>query len=451
MSHFPKNILILGAGSSGIAAAKLAAKQKNIVTLLDEKTPNNANLLFKELQGYPVQQVMNFNKKQFPDTYDLIIVSPGIALDCKLGRLAAASGAPICSELAYAAQYCPWPMLAITGTNGKTTTVEMLTHCLNTAQKKAIAGGNIGLPLSQIILDAPPLDYVILEISSFQLEQSPPEKLHPQAAAVLNITPDHLNRHHDFETYKQLKLSILKNSKTTLAVYHENLQVSLPNLHGITFSAQPHSKADFQYQKNALGQQKEKKFCPLIQTDQLPFIGLHNYENALAVLAIAFSIGIAPESMLPGLKTFRTGAHRIEKIAQHNGVTYINDSKATNVDAVIQALLSIGKDSPKIILIAGGVDKKCSLKELVPYLQKFVKQIYLIGACRDRLNQSWQTVVSTHICESLEDAVQHSVATAKDGDIVLLSPACASQDMFKSYIERGNVFTNAVKRMTAQL
>ena len=435
-----KKILILGAGNSGRSAAKLAKQQGDSVTLLDSGSP--------EIKLDGVEIVTGNEAEKWSGQADLVIYSPGIPLGSRLDEIGIATGAPRISELAYGASFLTCPILAVTGTNGKTTTVEMLEHCLNAAGHRTIAAGNIGLPISEVVASGTTPDILVAEVSSFQLEH--PGGFAPTAATILNITPDHLVRHHTMEKYIEAKLSIFASPATKCSLNEETLQIkqistSLHNRIIVSFSAASNSTANFHVEDGWLVKAaKEGTIFRLVKVSELPFSGTHNLENALAALALSDTAGIDALTLAPHLKTFHTGAHRLQKVAQIGGTIFIDDSKATNVDALIKALQAL-KDNPetafrKIALIAGGVDKECTLDEAIPFLKESVNDVFLIGQCAKRLHASWGQFVNTHVCTSMDEAVRLAYASLEDDGIVLLSPACASQDMYRDYAQRGDDF-----------
>ena len=438
-----KNILILGAGNSGKSAARLARQQGNAVTLLDSGTP--------DVQIDGVQVVTGKAAEAWSGHADLVIYSPGIPLGSRLDEIGCATGAPRISELAYGASFLKCPILAVTGTNGKTTTVEMLEHCLNAAGHRTIAAGNIGLPISEVVASDATPDILVAEVSSFQLEH--PGSFAPTAATILNIMPDHLVRHHTMQAYIDAKLSIFASSTTKCSINDATLQINqvANSLHSriiVSFSAASNSKATFRLEDGWLVKAGEKGTPHrLVKVSDLPFSGTHNLENALAALALSDTAGIDALSIAPHLKTFTTGAHRLQKVNQIGKTLFIDDSKATNVDALIKALQALRENpdtaSRKIALIAGGVDKECSLDEAIPFLKGSVCDVFLIGQCARRLHATWGAHVKTRICSSMEDAVRQAFSSLQEGGIVLLSPACASQDMYHDYAERGDDFKKA--------
>lgn len=447
-----QTVLVLGAGASGLAAARLARSVGARVVLLDS---GNGEALQREaaaLGSDGIDVRLDWQNPSWDSACDLAVISPGITADGVLGRLAATLACPVLSELAFGAGYCPWPMLAISGTNGKTTTVEMLTHALATAGWRVTAGGNIGMPLSALALSRPALDWLVVEVSSFQLER--PQGFAPRAAALLNVTPDHLNRHGSMDAYFALKMSLLNLLPVGQAAVinaellaDERVKQALGGRPCLTFSADALVAADFFARDGQLWRRGQKD--SLLALNDVPWQGRHNIANALAALALAESAGIDCRRLVAGLGGFHTGAHRMSVVVEKGGVRFVDDSKATNVDALIQALDQFGSTPPAIALIAGGVDKGCSLEEVRPRLRRYVKKVFLIGACKERLAASWGDDVPCEQCADLPEAVDKAGRCVSPQGTVLLSPACASQDMFTDYIHRGRVFADAAATWSA--
>lgn len=441
-----QRVFVLGAGVSGVSAARLAVALHYDVTILDTGTPPPERLA--GLRG--VHIFSGPDALRWSGTPDVVIFSPGVPLDSPLARLADATGAPQISELAFGASFIKCPILAVTGTNGKTTTVEMLEWALKHMGLNAIAVGNIGLPLSELVLRNGEYDFIVAEVSSFQLEH--PGRFAPAVAALLNITPDHIVRHHTMQRYIDTKLALFcSNPPPKIVVNSATLQIeqvarALNNSPVLTFSANPNLCADFAFDGRALVRNSSSGPAILTMADNLPFTASHNLENALAALAVIDAAGLDVAAAAATLSSFRTGAHRLQTVAASGAITFIDDSKATNVDALIKALDSLKYCKRDIALIAGGFDKDCSLDEAIPALRSTVKSITLIGQCAPRLMKSWGTAVPAAICHTIEDAVTAAANTIPSGGIVLLSPACASQDMFRDYEERGNAFAAAAKQ-----
>lgn len=445
------NVFVFGAGVSGRAAALLAASRQARVYLFDEQDSTSLQAHLQPLQAAGITCLTGSEAGCGLKTpCHLAVVSPGIRQKTLLGEQLSKLSAPILSELSFGALYCRRPMLAVTGTNGKTTTVEMLTHCLRQAGYAAEACGNIGLPLSAVALRSTLPEWLVVEVSSFQLEHA--EGFMPYASALLNVTPDHLDRHGSLAVYLQEKLKLLRQSQrehpvVVRAELMENQAVAaaLRQRQVLTFSAGGGIHADYGLQDGRIV--RHRPGGGALAVEQLPFSGRHNLENAMVALALAEVAGVSFAVAAAGLSTFTTGHHRLEQVCEHRQVRYINDSKSTNVDALIQALQAVGSPGRRnIVLIAGGIDKGCDLSEACEYLRWYVRGVLLIGQCRERLLASWGQVVPAVLCDSLEEACAEAVRTAAAGDVVLLSPACASQDMFKDYAHRGQVFSEWVNK-----
>lgn len=443
-----KKVLVLGAGVSGVAASRLAAKKGAEVTLLDTGHPSEASL--KLLADDGVAYLLGEDALKWQGDCDLAIYSPGIPLGSPLDELATRTGARLMGELGFGASFLECPIIAVTGTNGKTTTVEMLEHCLRGAGYDAVAAGNIGLPISELILQGRKPEIVVAEVSSFQLEH--PDGFSPTAAVVLNITPDHLVRHGTMEAYTDLKLSVFHAHSTKCVINASLLQIkavakALQNRPYTVFTSDSGVESDFGMENGWLVRRSENgETSRIVSIQELPFSGVHNMENALAALAVGAAAGVAPEELAPHLKSFHTGAHRLQCVLEWNGISFVDDSKATNVDALIKALDVLGPQGRDIALIAGGVDKKCSLDECIQKLKEYVKKVYLIGECRNRLRLSWGSVVDVQECGTMREAVFRGAESLEgNGGILLLSPACASQDMFRDYAHRGEAFADAAK------
>lgn len=449
-----KRIVVLGAGISGLAAARLACRQGALTELWDGGDSPELRMRTSELskEGIDLRLGWKPEDEQGRARPALAVVSPGIAPGSTMGKWLTDNGVDAVSELEFGAGFCSAPLLAVTGTNGKTTTVELLTHVLATAGKRVSGGGNIGLPLSQLALSGENFDFIVAEVSSFQMETT--RDLSPLAAALLNVTPDHLSRHGSMEEYLRLKLELLRQVKPEGSLVVNASLLSNPQVAGtlagrrcLTFSAS--EPADFQYEDGYLCRRlADGSLERRLAVSELQIRGRHNWENALAVMAMCEAAGVLPEEILDGLKSFRTGEHRQALVGIFDGVTYINDSKGTNVDALVQALKAFGEEKgKKIILIAGGIDKGCDLVEAKNDLRMYVKEVFLIGSCRERLVRNWGDVVKVQACDSLAEAVKGASSAARPGDLVMLCPACASQDMFRDYIDRGKQFEELVRNL----
>lgn len=450
-----KHVLVLGLGISGVAAAELALLHGARVTVLDAFSSDTLSERASRLANRGAEVHLEWNTDAWNQPVDLAVMSPGIGPESVLGRLAEALSCPVQSELEFGFLRCACPVLAVTGTNGKTTTVELIVHMLRGAGYKALAAGNIGLPLSEAARKSAGLDYIVAEVSSFQLERA--DGFTPLAAAILNITDDHGDRYQNFDAYLAAKMRLIANMRNPRRVVvrddvyelpimqrHELFSQSPPQL----FAAAENGTADYLIdEKGHLAWRENGNVTRLLRSDELRLQGTHNAENVLAALAMCNAAGIEHEAVLPAVRKFAPSAHRLELIATHGNVRYINDSKATNPDAMIQALRTCAANSKgRILLIAGGRDKRMNFESVTPCLQAHVKQVYLLGETRNSLAALWSQHVSCRTYASLSAIVDDTVDDAEPGDTVLLSPGCASHDMFSDYTQRGNQFAQEIRR-----
>ncbi len=453
-----QQILVLGLGVSGLAAAELARLQKADVTVLDVNSGDRLEERAERLAGRDIRVHLDWNQATWDQATDLAVISPGIGSDTVLGRLAAHLSCPVIGELEFGYRHCNCPILAVTGTNGKTTTVELTTHCLKSAGRKALAAGNIGLAMCEASRKSGALDLIVVEVSSFQLERV--DRFAPLGAACLNVTSDHQDRYRDFNDYLQTKLRLFARLKRPEQAVVSLPLASHPALQGlplfnsappVVFTAEEdHGAANyFVDADDRLCFRAGDEVEVLLHRDDLKLQGGHNIENVMAALALCRLAGVPHTAAVAAAKRFAPSAHRLELLSVSNGVRFINDSKATNPDAVIQALKTCspaGRYRGKVLLIAGGRDKGMDFDTVVPYLEQYVKEVYLLGENREQLAARWGAHVNCMKFASMAAAVDQAIAAAEPGDTVLLSPGCASFDMFKSYEDRGNQFCNALRR-----
>ncbi len=349
-------------------------------------------------------------------------------------------------ELAYL--YTETPFVAITGTNGKTTTTALVGHILKTAGKEAFVGGNIGVPLTGNLSEISTNGYIVAEVSSFQLETV--HHFAPQVAAILNLTPDHLDRHGDMAGYIAAKARIFANQEKSdfLVLNHDDEKVrelaEEAKAQVVFFSRTHKLEHGFWVSDNKIIWQKGPKTINIIDIDEIYIKGGHNVENALAACAVSASLGIKAEQMAEALKTFKGVAHRQEFVATKRGVKYINDSKGTNPDSTKQAILAYQEP---MVLILGGRNKGSKFDELLPVMKNHVKSVVLVGEARDEIKACLEANDFTDIREAGNDfnkAVELAAEAAVAGDVVMLSPACASWDMFKCFEDRGDLFKKLV-------
>lgn len=431
-------VVVVGLGASGLAAARLLKRSGAEVTVRDESEnelmKNRAKDLLKKGIRVELGEAIRLQESRF----DLGIISPGVDPLRPLVQNLEKASVPLWSELELAYRFCETPIIAITGTNGKTTTTELVHHVLTAGGKRSCAAGNIGLALSEVVHESYDRDVTVVEASSFQLERI--VSFHPKVAALLNATPDHMDRYRSMSDYLAAKLRIFENQEASdLAI----INASLGNLNlkakTVTFSARGLS-ADYTL-KNGLIYHQNK---PVLPVDQLKLKGYHNIENVMAALAVAQFYGIDETVIVKAFTQFHGAPHRCEFVATIDGVSFVNDSKATNIDAVAKAIE--GFQEP-IILVAGGKDKGFEFDAVADLVAKKTRAIFLIGETAKKMKEAWSDS-NCILVNSLQEAVKKAKEMAHSGDVVLLSPACSSFDMFRDYADRGNQFKELVKALS---
>jgi len=444
------NVAVLGAGLSGAAAALLLKAEGANVTVLDSADENKLlKSTIDNLRAQNIRVICGQAADQDSGKYNFVVSSPGIDPASALARnfsarsprdesIRSADKIDIIGELELGWRSCETPVIAVTGTNGKTTTTEMLAQMLNDCGQETIACGNIGKPLSEVAREKTKYDVLTVEVSSFQLETI--QTFHPSIALWLNFAPDHLDRYRSVAEYRAAKLRLFEN-QTADDVAIVNAVESLPELRArkVTFSAYT-NRADFRLAEGAIVFENK----PVLRLNQTKLRGSHNIENLMATLAAGHARGLAFEKMVPPLCAYEPKPHRCEFVRQIGGVDYINDSKATNLDAVEKALLA---QSKPVVLIAGGKDKGFTFEPLRKLVKEKVRSTILIGEMAERIAHDWDGAVKTELATSLADAVERAYATAKSGEVVLFSPGTSSFDMFKSYADRGDQFRALVQAL----
>ncbi len=436
-----KKALVLGLGKSGMSAAKLALVKEYEVIVVDKADNEYLRKQKSELDKLGVIVHFGYIKDVLPIS-DIIIVSPGIRPSSEIGEMALRSRTPIISETEFAWRYCNTPIIAITGTNGKTTATEFCTHILGNIGKNVIAAGNIGYPLSEVILGEKTYDYIILEISSFQLHFC--KDFCPHIAVILNIDSDHIDWHGAFEKYRDDKLKITsKQSIDDFLIINRNIKGSVSKVKSkvITFSTVA-KDSDYFLDSGSIFRNSDK-FCNFGDLEAMGRTS-HNLENSMAVIAICEALGFSSEEILRGLPDFRIGEHRLELVLEKNGILFIDDSKSTNPLSMIAALKAVGKKK-NVCLIAGGLDKEMDFTQVFE-CRDLIKKIFIIGKSKTKLENLLSQGFNYCSCLNFEEAVYSACDFAETGDVVLLSPGFASMDMFKNYIERGNTFKGLIKR-----
>ncbi len=443
-----KKISIIGAARSGIGAAKLVKKLGGYPFVSDSGEEEKLSNSIEQLKKNDIDFEIGAHS---PGVFecDHMVVSPGVPSDAEVLKKAAEKNLNVMSEVELASKFCEGNIIAITGTNGKTTTTTLCGHVLNSAGLKTYTAGNIGTAFSEIATDVKKDEYVALEVSSFQLDLI--ENFKPKIAAVLNITPDHLNRYgNKFENYIASKMRIFKNqNENDFLILNKddktlNGSLSSHKSKDIFFSLREVvdngcSVRDGKIIFNLNG--REQFSCG---TGDLSLKGEHNIANSMAVIAAAKILGGGDAKIIEALGNFAGVEHRLELVREIDGVRFINDSKATNVDSVWYALRSF--DEP-IFLILGGQDKGNDYEKIKDLVEKRVVKIYTIGSSADKVFNFFHKLVKVEIKNTLEETVVAASKEARKNQIVLLSPACASFDMFENYEHRGRVFKEAVNRL----
>jgi UDP-N-acetylmuramoylalanine--D-glutamate ligase len=443
-----KKVLVVGLGKSGLAAALFLRRRGAQVTVSDVRS---AEALAKEIPALIEAGIMVESGGHGLLTFrrqDLIVVSPGVPLDTPELAQVKHFGLPVIGELELAARFLKGHTLAVTGSNGKTTTTTLLGEILKAGGLPTLVGGNIGLPVIALIDDSTEATWSVLEVSSFQLETT--VQFHPEIAVILNITPDHLDRHGSFENYCAAKERIFaaQTAEDCLALNADNTACEEAAARSAAkvywFSIEhPVDQGAWLEQGSVVYRAAEdgptEHVMPL---RGIPLKGGHNIENVLAAVVAARLAGVPAEVIRHAVESFQAVEHRLEYVVTHKGVAYYNDSKATNVDATAKAIAAF---SGGIHLILGGKDKNSDYTLLSDLLRERVSAVYTIGSAAAKIESHLRGVVSIYSCETLDKAVASAAAAARPGEVVLLAPACSSFDQFENYEHRGKVFKQLVK------
>lgn len=426
-------VLIVGAGATGLSVARFLHQHHIDWAVVDSRSQPPARDALLQLQPTASITTGNFAAASFAGATHLM-VSPGVSLK---DQAIASSSARIISDIDLFVCACRRPIVAITGSNGKSTVTAMLGAMGNKSGVKTAIGGNFGIAALDLL--ASEVRLYVLELSSFQLERS--NELNATASVVLNISPDHLDRHHDLQSYAAVKAKIYQGDGVMVLNADDTMVQDMAVAGRDTVQFSCIKTADFHRQKFQDDVWLMHGDTPLLACSALPLTGTHNIANALAALALGTAVGLDREAQANGLREFAGLAHRMQKIATINGVTWINDSKATNVDASLAALNSYRE---KIVLIAGGDAKGGKIAEMIPTLKAKVRYVVLLGKDAEIFAGAIQNAVPYTFAENISTAVRIAAGRATAGEIVLLSPACASWDQFKNYQERGEQFASAV-------
>jgi UDP-N-acetylmuramoylalanine--D-glutamate ligase len=445
-----KKVLVVGLGKSGLAAALFLRRQGAQVTVSDVRS---AEALAKEIPALIEEGIMVETGGHGLLTFrrqDLIVVSPGVPLDTPELAQVKSFGLPVIGELELAGRFLKGKILAVTGSNGKTTTTTLLGEILAAGGLPTLVGGNIGVPVISLIDSSTDQSWSVLEVSSFQLETT--IEFHPSIAVILNITPDHLDRHGSMENYCAAKERIFarQTAEDALILNADNTPCVAAASRAVArvfwFSIEKPVEQgawleDGQVVYRAIKSARTETVMP---SRGIPLKGAHNVENVLAAVVAARQAGVTADVICRAVENFRAVEHRLEYVATRNGVEFYNDSKATNVDATSKAIAAFNGG---IHLILGGKDKGSPYTVLADLLRARVRAVYTIGAAAAKIESELRGVVTIHSCETLDKAVAAAASAASPGEVVLLAPACSSYDQFENYEQRGSVFKQLVKEL----
>lgn len=446
-----KKVLVFGAGKSGIGAADLLGSVGAQPIIYDGNENLDKEAVLHKTNGTYTPEIW---AGAFPEgemeSLDLVVLSPGVPTDLPLVKSFYEKGLPVWSEVELAYRTGKGEVLAITGTNGKTTTTALLGKIMGDARESVFVVGNIGTAYTSKSLEMREDSVTVAEISSFQLETI--EQFRPKVSAILNITEDHLNRHHTMEEYIRVKELITKNQgpedvcvlnyeDEVLRKFGENI---VPKV--VYFSSLRKLDQGIYLDGDQIVLKTEKEEIPIVKTGELKILGRHNHENVMAAAAMAYYAGVSVESIHKSVCEFVAVPHRIEYVTEKNGVAYYNDSKGTNPDAAIKGIQAMNRPT---LLIGGGYDKESSYDEWIESFDGKVRYLVLIGQTKEKIKAAAERLGFTDIilCEDLKEAVQICAEKANPGDAVLLSPACASWGQFDNYEQRGDMFKEYVKAL----
>ncbi len=430
--------MVLGLGISGMEAANLLKDKGADVTVRDNASDAKVSQRAEVLRQRGITVELGENV-QATTRFDFAVLSPGINPAAPLVKGLQQAGLPMFGELEIAYRFCECAIVAITGTNGKTTTTELVEAVLKNGGKRTMACGNIGTAFSVAVRESVNLDVMALEVSSFQLEHV--DEFRPRISVHLNLTPDHLDRYKTMEEYETAKWQIFRNQTADdYAVVNANLRLPEMAAKKITISAEG-LPAEYQFIDGWLVARGEQ----VLEISRTNLIGQHNAENMLAALAVADLYDLPRQTTIEALCDYKPLPHRLEKVGFIDGVTFLNDSKATNIDALEKALIAMRAPA---VLIAGGKDKGLDFTGMRPLLREKVKAVVLIGQMTEKLFEAWGSAVPCVKAGSLADSVEQAQKLAKPGETVLFSPGCSSYDMFKSFEDRGDQFRALVQAKT---
>jgi len=445
-----KRVLVVGLARTGIATALFCAARGARVTATDARSENEFGTTIDPLHSAGVLLDLGGHRQELLQETDLIIPSPGVPADAPFLQAARAKGITIWSEIELASRFLKGRLIGITGSNGKTTTTSLIEHVLRSAGFPTLLAGNIGTPLISCVEQSSDKTITVTELSSFQLELI--ETLRPNISLFLNLTPDHLDRHHTLESYAAAKARIFENqTEADSAVLNADdpgttpYAPAKPQVYWFSRKQRVHQGAFVAC--NEILFRREGIEEPVLKLADIPLAGAHNVENVLAAVAATRLTGAVPAAIAKGVRSFAGVEHRLEFVAEIAGVRYYNDSKATNVDATLKALDAFPR---RILIILGGKDKGSDYTLLREPLREKAVLALLIGAAAGKIEKQIAGNVAIEQAETLERAVETAAHAARAGDVVLLAPACASFDQFENYEHRGRVFKELVHQLERQ-
>lgn len=439
---------MVGAGRTGVEAAKLLALRGARVILSDSDLPDNMSHLERRLSEHKIELELGGHKEQSFLGANLVVLSPGVPPNIQPVRAAEKAGVPVMSEMEFASYFCNSRITAVTGTNGKTTTTTLIHRMLKESGMTALLAGNNEFPLSSAVMVKPVADFVVLEVSSFQLERV--DTFCPEVAVALNVTPDHLERYVDLDDYRRTKMRLFdrQDPSCTAVLNGDDAKMCADaadvRARKLFYSIERDVENGVFVSNGDIVASLVDERKQLARVDDVALAGRHNLANALAAICVCIALDVPESAMKTALRLFNGLEHRMELVARKRGVTFINDSKATNLDALEKALVST--DTP-VVLIAGGRGKGSDYSVLHPLIKSRVKTLVLIGEDAPLIEAAFGDVAPVSRAGSMDEAVQQAYAAASDGDTVLLSPACASFDMFRDFEERGERFKAAVSEL----
>lgn len=445
-----KRVLVMGLARTGVVVSLFGAGYGAKVTAVDEKSESELAEAAARLRTASVKLALGAYDPAIFLQQDLIVLSPGVPANLPAIEAARSRGIPVWSEIELAWRFLRGKLVAITGSNGKTTTTSLVAHILKTAHVHTLVGGNIGVPLLALAESSTDSTVTVAEISSFQLETI--DQFRPEISVLLNLTPDHLDRHASFEAYAAAKMRMFENQRegdsAILNADDPEVARRMPSRpHVYWFSRQKRVASGAFLRDGQLIFRAEGDEIPLLRREEIPLRGEHNVENVLAACAAAYVAGADPVAIAAGVKTFRAVEHRLEFVADIRGVSFYNDSKATNVDASLKAVEAF---PGPLIVILGGKDKGAPYEPLREPLRRRARLAVLIGAAAAKIRGELDGAVSLIDAGTLERAVEIAMESAQPGDTVLLAPACSSFDQFENYEHRGRTFKELVARLKRQ-